>query len=139
MAKFEQKLQELGLQESELSVACKNLIKDYRFGIEKLPTLAEENEGGELDEDIDELENELDSLDDKIVEKIQWFSDNRELVEKRKANLSKRGRPKKDATATPTPTPIVADQPKKKGIGFGTILLLLGGTILGVSLLKNRN
>ena len=153
MAKFEQKLQELGLQESELSVACKNLIKDYRFGIEKLPTLAEENEDGELDEDIDELENELDSLDDKIVEKIQWFSDNRELVEKRKANLSKRGRPKKDSTAsstatatptatptpTPTATPIVAEQPKKKGIGFGTILLLLGGTILGVSLLKNRN
>jgi len=152
MAKFEQKLQELGLQESELSVACKNLISDYREGINYIETLGE-NEGGELDVDIEDLQNELEMLDDKIVEKIQWFFDNRELVEKRKANLSKRGRPKKDATATPTstatptptptptpnPTPNVADQPKKKGIGFGTILLLLGGTILGVSLLKNRN
>jgi len=155
MAKFEQKLQELGLQESELSVACKNLIKDYREGINYIQTLGE-NEGGELDVEIEELETELDSLDDKIVEKIQWFFDNRDLVEKRKENLKKRGRPsKKDATAnatpsatptptptataTPNPTPNVADQPKKKGIGFGTILLLLGGTILGVSLLKNRN
>jgi cell division septation protein DedD len=155
MAKFEQKLQELGLQESELSVACKNLINDYREGINYIETLGE-NEGGELDVDIEDLQNELEMLDDKIVEKIQWFFDNRELVEKRKENLKKRGRPsKKDATAnatptatptatatptpTPTPTPNVADQPKKKGIGFGTILLLLGGTILGVSLLKNRN
>jgi hypothetical protein len=155
MAKFEQKLQELGLQESELSVACKNLINDYREGINYIQTLGE-NEGGELDVEIEELETELDSLDDKIVEKIQWFFDNRDLVEKRKENLKKRGRPsKKDATAnatpsatptptptataTPNPTPNVADQPKKKGIGFGTILLLLGGTILGVSLLKNRN
>jgi cell division septation protein DedD len=157
MAKFEQKLQELGLQESELSVACKNLINDYREGINYIETLGE-NEGGELDVDIEDLQNELEMLDDKIVEKIQWFFDNRELVEKRKENLKKRGRPsKKDATAnatpsaTPTPTPTatatptpnttpnVADQPKKKGIGFGTILLLLGGTILGVSLLKNRN
>jgi hypothetical protein len=157
MAKFEQKLQELGLQESELSVACKNLINDYREGINYIETLGE-NEGGELDVDIEDLQTELEMLDDKIVEKIQWFFDNRELVEKRKENLKKRGRPsKKDATAnatssaTPTPTPTatatptpnttpnVADQPKKKGIGFGTILLLLGGTILGVSLLKNRN
>ena len=155
MAKFEQKLQELGLQESELSVACKNLINDYREGINYIETLGE-NEGGELDVDIEDLQNELEMLDDKIVEKIQWFFDNRELVEKRKENLKKRGRPsKKDATAnatptatptptatatpTPNPTPNVADQPKKKGIGFGTILLLLGGTILGVSLLKNRN
>jgi hypothetical protein len=156
MAKFEQKLQELGLQESELSVACKNLINDYREGINYIETLGE-NEGGELDVDIEDLQNELEMLDDKIVEKIQWFFDNRELVEKRKENLKKRGRPsKKDATAnatpsaTPTPTPTAtatpppnltpnADQPKKKGIGFGTILLLLGGTILGVSLLKNRN
>jgi hypothetical protein len=152
MAKFEQKLQELGLQESELSVACKNLINDYREGINYIETLGEK-EGGELDVDIEDLQIELEMLDDKIVEKIQWFFDNRELVEKRKANLSKRGRPKKDATATttptatptptptptPNPTPNVADQPKKKGIGFGTILLLLGGTILGVSLLKNRN
>ena len=153
MAKFEQKLQELGLQESELSVACKNLINDYREGINYIETLGE-NEGGELDVDIEDLQTELEMLDDKIVEKIQWFFDNRELVEKRKENLKKRGRPsKKDATAnatpsatptatatpTPTPTPNVVDQPKKKGIGFGTILLLLGGTILGVSLLKNRN
>ena len=153
MAKFEQKLQELGLQESELSVACKNLIKDYREGINYIETLGE-NEGGELDVDIADLQNELEMLDDKIVEKIQWFSDNRELVEKRKENLKKRGRPsKKDATASATatppapptpPTPPVAtsnatEPKKKKGIGFGTILLLLGGTILGVSLLKNRN
>jgi predicted ATP-grasp superfamily ATP-dependent carboligase len=86
MAKFEQKLQELGLQESELSVACKNLINDYREGINYIETLGE-NEGGELDVDIEDLQNELEMLDDKIVEKIQWFFDNRELVEKRKENF----------------------------------------------------
>jgi|APGre2960657404_1045060.scaffolds.fasta_scaffold00170_3 cell division septation protein DedD len=160
MAKFEQKLQELELQESELSVACKNLIKDYRFGISRIPLLEEENDGGELDKDIDELKSELDELDNQIVKKINWFNNHKDSIDGLKENLKKRGRPsKKDATATatpnatatatptptpnptptPTPTQIVADQPKKKGIGFGTILLLLGGTILGVSLLKNRN
>lgn len=160
MAKFEQKLQELGLQESELSVSCKNLINDYRYGIEQIPTLEEENQGGELDKDINELIEELDELDDKIVGKIQYNFDNREAIELKKANL-KRGRPKKNATeptATPTPTPTPkatatpqttatpqatatpnAEPTKKKGIGFGTILLVIGGTILGVSLLKNRN
>ena len=72
MAKFEQKLQELGLQESELSVACKNLIKDYREGINYIQTLGE-NEGGELDVEIEELETELDSLDDKSLKKFNGF------------------------------------------------------------------
>ena len=157
MAKFEQKLQELGLQESELSVACKNLIDDYRYGIEQIPILKESNEGGELDKDIEDLQEELENLDDKIVEKIVWFSNNRELVEARKENLKKgKGRPKKNPTATTTATPTATTTPqatatpqvtaqpnaeptKKKGFGFGTILLLIGGTILGVSLLKNRN
>jgi hypothetical protein len=171
MAKFEQKLQELGLQEAELSVSCKNLIKDYRESIELLPTLEAENEGGELDKDIEEAKKDLEDLDDKIVKKISWFNNNKDTIEQRKENLSKRGRPKKNATATPPTTPPVAtttatpsanatttptpptpptqtppvatpnatEGKKKKGFGFGTFLLLVGGTILGVSLLKNRN
>jgi chromosome segregation ATPase len=159
MAKFEQKLQELGLQEAELSVACKNLINDYRESLELLPTLEAENEGGELDKDIEEAKEELDDLDNKIVKKIIWFNNNKDSIEERKENLSKRGRPKKNANAPantnanatqPTPqtapnqnippvaTTTATEPKKKKGFGFGTFLLLVGGTILGVSLL-NRN
>jgi hypothetical protein len=157
MAKFEQKLQELGLQEEQLSVACKNLINDYRLGVDQLPTLEEENEGGELDQDIELLKEELENLDNAIVKKIVWFDKNKEQIAEGKGL---RGRPKKNATptatstATPTPTataktiatptttpvatPNATEPKKKKGFGFGTFLLLVGGTILGVSLL-NRN
>ena len=114
MAKFEQKLQELGLQESEISVSCKNLIKEYRMGVDYIPKLKETNQGGELDQDIESLTKELDNLDDKIVKKIVWFSENRELVEARKENLKKsKGRPKKNPTPTPpasasNPAPVPA-------------------------------
>ena len=157
MAKFEQKLQELGLQEEQLSVACKNLINDYRLGVDQLPTLEEENEGGELDQDIEVLKEELENLDNAIVKKIVWFDKNKEQIAEGKGL---RGRPKKnanptptatanlyksDATATakpivtPTPTPTPNGDPKpKKGFGFGTLLLVLGGAILGVSLLNRK-
>jgi hypothetical protein len=157
MAKFEQKLQELGLQEEQLSVACKNLINDYRLGVDQLPTLEEENEGGELDQDIEVLKEELENLDNAIVKKIVWLDKNKEQIAEGKGL---RGRPKKnanptptatanlyksDATATakpivtPTPTPTPNGDPKpKKGFGFGTLLLVLGGAILGVSLLNRK-
>jgi len=157
MAKFEQKLQELGLQEEQLSVACKNLINDYRLGVDQLPTLEEENEGGELDQDIELLKEELENLDNSIVKKIVWFDKNKEQIAEGKGL---RGRPKKNATptptatanlynsdatatakpiATPTPTPTPNGDPKpKKGFGFGTLLLVLGGAILGVSLLNRK-
>jgi hypothetical protein len=157
MAKFEQKLQELGLQEEQLSVACKNLINDYRLGFDQLPTLEEENEGGELDQDIEVLKEELENLDNAIVKKIVWFDKNKEQIAEGKGL---RGRPKKNANptptatanlyksdatatakpiATPTPTPTPNGDPKpKKGFGFGTLLLVLGGAILGVSLLNRK-
>jgi hypothetical protein len=157
MAKFEQKLQELGLQEEQLSVACKNLINDYRLGVDQLPTLEEENEGGELDQDIEVLKEELENLDNAIVKKIVWFDKNKEQIAEGKGL---RGRPKKNANptptatanlyksdatatakpiATPTPTPTPNGDPKpKKGFGFGTLLLVLGGAILGVSLLNRK-
>lgn len=155
MAKFEEKLQELGLQESQLSVACKNLITDYRLGIEQLPTLEEENEGGELDQDIETLQEELDMLDMAIVKKITWYDNNKEKIAS--GQLKSVGRPKKNPTATPTPTatatatptatatatptanPTPNGDPKpKKGFGFGTLLLVLGGAVLGVSLLNRK-
>jgi len=159
MAKFEQKLQELGLQEEQLSVACKNLINDYRLGVDQLPTLEEENEDGELNQDIELLKEELENLDNSIVKKIVWFDKNKEQIAEGKGL---RGRPKKNATATPTPTatanlynsdatatakPIATPTPTptpngdpkpKKGFGFGTLLLVLGGAILGVSLLNRK-
>jgi hypothetical protein len=157
MAKFEQKLQELGLQEEQLSVACKNLINDYRLGVDQLPILEEENEGGELDQDIEVLKEELENLDNAIVKKIVWFDKNKEQIAEGKGL---RGRPKKNANptptatanlyksdatatakpiATPTPTPTPNGDPKpKKGFGFGTLLLVLGGAILGVSLLNRK-
>ena len=155
MAKFEEKLQELGLQESQLSVACKNLIEDYRLGIEQLPTLEDENEGGELDKDIETLEQELEMLDMAIVKKIRWYDNNKDKIAS--GELKSVGRPKKNPTATPTPTatatatptatatatptanPTPNGDPKpKKGFGFGTLLLVLGGAVLGVSLLNRK-
>ena len=155
MAKFEQKLQELGLQESELSVSCKNLINDYRYGIEQIPTLKQENQGGELDQDIETLQEELEMLDMAIVKKITWYDNNKEKIAS--GQLKSVGRPKKNPTATPTPTatatatptatatatptanPTPNGDPKpKKGFGFGTLLLVLGGAVLGVSLLNRK-
>lgn len=147
MAKFEEKLQELGLQESQLSVACKNLINDYRIGIEQLPNLEEENEDGELDQDIETLKEELEMLDMAIVKKITWYDNNKEKIAS--GQLKSVGRPKKNptptatATATPTATPTANPTPNgdpkpKKGFGFGTLLLVLGGAVLGVSLLNRK-
>jgi hypothetical protein len=101
MAKFNEKLQELGLTENEVSKSIKTKIKDYNQAFETY------TEAGSSDET---LRISLEKLDDKIVATIEkWFANKDVQAERMRAMREKR-EAKKNSGETPAKKPVKKEE-----------------------------
>ena len=101
MAKFNEKLQELGLTENEVSKSIKTKIKDYNQAFETY------TEAGSSDET---LRISLEKLDDKIVATIEkWFANKDAQAERMRAMREKR-EAKKNSGETPAKKPVKKEE-----------------------------
>jgi len=97
MAKFNEKLQELGLTENEVSKSIKTKIKDYNQAFETY------TEAGSSDET---LRTSLEKLDDKIVATIEkWFANKDAQAERMRAMREAR-EAKKNSGEAPSKKPV---------------------------------
>jgi hypothetical protein len=101
MAKFNEKLQELGLTENEVSKSIKTKIKDYNQAFETY------TEAGSSDET---LRTSLEKLDDKIVATIEkWFANKDAQAERMRAMREAR-EAKKNSGETPAKKPVKKEE-----------------------------
>jgi hypothetical protein len=101
MAKFNEKLQELGLTENEVSKSIKTKIKDYNQAFETY------TEAGSSDET---LRISLEKLDDKIVATIEkWFANKDAQAERMRAMREAR-EAKKNSGETPAKKPVKKEE-----------------------------
>lgn len=168
MRAFEQKLQELQLNQSELSEKLRKDIKEFVVAEKeylelksKLDTLdAEDEEYDELDNEVNEYEELLETTDNELVEKIQKYFDKKPYYDAKIQHMRNKAAEKKGLTpapqaaapqaaapqaAAPQAIPVVGGQPiveEKKKSGGGWIfwgILGVVGLAVGVNILKNRD
>ena len=85
MAKFENKITELGLQHDTLSKALKTDINEYYNAEKELEDLqsslknADDEEKESIQDEIKELKEVLNDFDDLIIQKIEKFDKNKDF------------------------------------------------------------
>lgn len=151
--KWKSEMERLGLTNETISVGLKNKIKDYYDMLEGINELRDSIANPSINDDVEELKEELDDLqdaiesyDNQLVRAIQTFDKNKERYAELSKNLGK-GRPRKDgqpaqpkqvvANPTPNPTPApnptpVADENKEGEKKKGSWGLFLGALALGI-------
>ena len=164
MITWKQKLEELGMTESELSKGIKKKIADYNtiYGAVKEVSEslknAEEDETEELESQLSELKEGLTEANDDLVRSIETYHKNKDAY-KAKVERMNAGRkskaPTTAAAAEPTPaaapTPAAESKPaetvqakvidegeKKKGNALFWILGAAAAVIVGVVTLGRR-
>lgn len=101
MAKFNEKLQELGLTENEVSKSIKGKIKNYNEYLQSY------TDGGSSDE---KLKANFEKLDDNIVATIEkWFANKDAQAERMRAMREKR-EAKKNSGETPAKKPVKKEE-----------------------------
>lgn len=124
---WKSKLESLGMQESDLSVRIKKIVKDY-YEIESGLAQAEEamssgslseSDLKETKETIKELEDALSNLNDNLVYEVEKYHKNKDVYAAKSQNL-KNGKAKaaatKDTTTAATTTKAAAPQPPVAGV-----------------------
>jgi hypothetical protein len=153
--KWKSEMEKLGLTNETISVGLRNKIKDYYDMVEGIKELKDSIANPTLNDDVDELQEELadlqdalESYDNQLVKAVHTFDKNKEKYAELSKNLGK-GRPRKDgqpaqpkqvvSNPTPTPTPTSTPTPNptptsngdnKDGEKKKTNWWLFGGAIL---------
>ena len=118
--KFEQKIQELGIDKEQMSQPIKKAIKDFYTQYESLVDIqndfndVDDEDKAELQEELDELRNLVEQADDVLVGKVTTWFKNKDVYAANTARMLE-GKAKKDSAAkggvTP-PTPAPAPNPE---------------------------
>lgn len=168
MAKFEKKINELGLEIGKLSKSLNSEVNEYYKGINEVNELRESLESAEVDEvegienDINEAEEALNDFDELLVEKIEKYNLNkasydeklRKMAEGReRAKLAKAQggtpptpNPQPKATppidgGQPQPTPTPNSEPKEEEKSDWSWLIvagIVGALTLGAVVLRKK-
>jgi hypothetical protein len=105
MAKFENKITELGLQHDTLSKALKTDINEYYNAEKELEDLqsslknADDEEKESIQDEIKELKEVLNDFDDLIIQKIEKFDKNKDFYEERMKKMAEGREKAKQAKA----------------------------------------
>lgn len=153
--KWQNEMESLGLNDSNISVGLKNKIKDYNDIVKYINELKETIENPSVNDNVDELqstlvdmEEALETADDKLVRAIQLYHKNKDKYAEMGKNLT--GRPRKDGQprkqtqtqpkpaeppvnitpATKTETVVVEEEKVEEGEKKKTNWWLFGGVIL---------
>jgi hypothetical protein len=160
--KFEEKIQELGIEKEQLSQPIKKAIKDFYTQYESLVDIqndfndVDDEDKEELRQELEELQKLVEDADDVLVGKVNlWFKNKdvyaantaRMLEGKAKKDMAAKGgvippapaptpAPTPDPTPTPAPTPdpIPAAAPAVKEESSDWVWWALGGVIALVTL-----
>jgi cell division septation protein DedD len=161
--KFEQKIEELGIDKEQMSQPIKKAIKDFYTQYESLVDIqndfndVDDEDKAELQEELDELRNLVEQADDVLVGKVStWFKNKdiyaantaRMLEGKAKKDLAAKGgvtppapapaptpAPTPDPAPAPAPTPAPAPAPEpKKEESSNWALWVLGGLVAAITL-----
>lgn len=112
---YEDKLEELGLTEDQLSSALKKKVREFKKLMKEVEELRENVDSGELDEDeqqeaqdsLDEALDNLDELDEALAKEIHVY--NRRSQNYKSKKEVKTEEPKKEEPKVETPK---TDEPK---------------------------
>ena len=128
--KFEEKIQELGIEKEQLSLPIKKAIKDFYTQYESLVDIqndfqdVDDEDKEELREELEELQKLVQDADEALVAKVYVWFKNKDVYAANTARMLE-GKAKKDAAKggvtpptpapapapTPTPTPAPAPDP----------------------------
>ena len=121
--KWQNEMESLGLNDSNISVGLKNKIKDYNDIVKYIKELKETIENPSVNDNVDELqstlvdmEEALETADDKLVRAIQLYHKNKDKYAEMSKHLT--GRPRKDGqprkeTQKPAPALVPVEPPVK--------------------------
>jgi hypothetical protein len=124
--KFEEKIQELGIDKEQMSQPIKKAMKDFYVQYESLVDIqndfqdVDEEDKEELREELEELQKLVEDADDVLVGKVNLWFKNKDIYAANTARMLE-GKAKKDAakggvtppapTPAPTPDPTPAPAP----------------------------
>jgi hypothetical protein len=155
--KWQNEMDSVGLNETNISVGLKNKIKDYNDIVKYINELKETIEKPSVNDNVDELqstlsdmEEALETADDKLVRAIQLYHKNKDKYAEMSKNLTGRqrkdGQPRKQTQAqpkpaeppvntnpapAPAPAPVTVEEEKvEEGEKKKTNWWLFGGVIL---------
>lgn len=112
--KWQNEMDSLGLNETNISVGLKNKIKDYNDIVKYINELKETIENPSVNDNVDELqstlsemEEALETADDKLVRAIQLYHKNKDKYAEMSKHLTGRkrkdGQPRKQTQEQPRP------------------------------------
>lgn len=157
--KFEQKIQELGIDKEQMSQPIKKAIKDFYTQYESLVDIqndfndVDDEDKAELQEELEELQKLVEEADDVLVGKVSLWFKNKDVYAANTARMLE-GKAKKDLAAKggvtpptpapaptpaptpapePTPAPAPAPEPKKEE-SSNWALWVLGGLVAAITL-----
>jgi hypothetical protein len=156
--KFEQKIQELGIDKEQMSQPIKKAIKDFYTQYESLVDIqndfndVDDEDKEELREELEELQKLVEDADDVLVGKVNLWFKNKDVYAANTARMLE-GKAKKDMAAkggvtppapapapdptpapAPTPDPTPAAPAVKKEESSDWVWWALGGVIALVTL-----
>ncbi len=155
--KFEEKIQELGIDKEQMSQPIKKAMKDFYVQYESYQDIlkdfedVEEEDKPELQEELEELRKLVEDADDVLVGKVNLWFKNKDVYAANTARMLE-GKAKKDAAKggvtppapapapeptpapTPAPEPTPAPAPLVKEESSDWVWWALGGVIALVTL-----
>ena len=154
--KFEEKIQELGIDKEQMSQPIKKAMKDFYVQYESYQDIlkdfedVEEEDKPELQEELEELRKLVEDADDVLVGKVNLWFKNKDVYAANTARMLE-GKAKKDMAAkggvtppapapspapapTPAPEPTPAPAPAVKEESSDWVWWALGGVIALVTL-----
>ncbi len=155
--KFEEKIQELGIDKEQMSQPIKKAMKDFYVQYESYQDIlkdfedVEEEDKSELQEELEELRKLVEDADDVLVGKVNLWFKNKDVYAANTARMLE-GKAKKDAAKggvtppapapapeptpapTPAPEPTPAPAPLVKEESSDWVWWALGGVIALVTL-----
>ena len=127
--KYQDKLNELGMTEQDLSASIlksignlNEIISTYNDAQESLEEISDEEDLQNAQEDIEQIKGDIEELDERILEKIEDYNKNKEMYaergrkmqEGRKAKVSGNVASQPQPQYQPQPNVEVLEAPKKK-------------------------
>jgi chromosome segregation ATPase len=127
--KYQEKLNELGMTEQDLSASIlksianlNEIISTYNDAQESLEEISDEEDLQNAQEDIEQIKGDIEELDERILEKIEDYNKNKEMYaergrkmqEGRKAKVSGNVASQPQPQYQPQPNVEVLEAPKKK-------------------------
>jgi transcription elongation factor Elf1 len=121
--KYQDKLNELGMNAENLSPSIQksiatldDIIDTYHQAKKALENATDEEEEGEINSDIEQMEGDIQELDEKILEKIEDYNKNKEMYAERGRKMQEGRKAKASGTVSsqpqPQPQPQTQSQPQ---------------------------